>query len=526
MLRQDLERHLAGQAVLAHRGSLRYRIGKFVRRHAIEVAAASIVLVALFTGLSIAVAGNRRASLERDRAEQALAESEGVTNFLMELFRTGDPGDAPPTQLSALDLLERGARRANELADRPAVHARLLDVIGQMSLNLGRLDEAQSWLEQAVSIRRETLGSESLDLAASLIHLSWVYRARSNYNPAIARITEALQIRMRVLPEDHPEIADALYELGWLSGGPPQERLYRQALDILPDTGAIAERRITVLQALSTNLRRQARFEEAVAAGREALELAERVFGAEHHTTGYAMVHLADHVRDLEQNDTAAERLYRRGLTLMTRELGESSTRLLHGLNSLAELLGQRGDAEAESVALRALAIRRSASGPEHPQVADQLQLLASELQRQGRLREAEAVARQALALSERVLGPRHPVITNTRLPLLAEILSRQGHQTAAEQTYRTALELTESRSVFYGQLQRNFGLMLLRHGNFAGAEEQLLQSLSLLERWYSGSTHPNVHETKRALMELYRQWGKPELVERYRVPPGRYIPY
>ena len=32
--------------------------------------------------------------------------------------------------------------------------------------------------------------------------------------------------------------------------------------------------------------------------------------------------------------------------------------------------------------------------------------------------------------------------------------------------------------------------------------------------------------ETKRALMELYRRSGKAELAERYRVPPGRFIPY
>ena len=31
---------------------------------------------------------------------------------------------------------------------------------------------------------------------------------------------------------------------------------------------------------------------------------------------------------------------------------------------------------------------------------------------------------------------------------------------------------------------------------------------------------------TRRGLMALYRQAGRPELVERYRVPPGRFIPY
>ncbi len=85
------------------------------------------------------------------------------------------------------------------------------------------------------------------------------------------------------------------------------------------------------------------------------------------------------------------------------------------------------------------------------------------------------------------------------------------------------------------GQLQRlaSQGLGFLepplphqRRGDPAGAEAQLLQSLSSLEWAYGSQSHPNVHETKRALMTLYRHLRKPELIERYRVPEGRFIPY
>jgi hypothetical protein len=32
--------------------------------------------------------------------------------------------------------------------------------------------------------------------------------------------------------------------------------------------------------------------------------------------------------------------------------------------------------------------------------------------------------------------------------------------------------------------------------------------------------------ETKRSLMALYQASGQPAMVERYRVPPGMYVPY
>ncbi|HEU4927600.1 MAG TPA: serine/threonine-protein kinase [Vicinamibacterales bacterium] len=524
MLRQDIERHLAGLPVMAHRGGRRYRIGKFVRRHRVEAAAATAVGAALVIGLSVAVVQGRRATRERDRAEQALAESNGVTDFLLELFRTGETGEVPATQLTALDLLRRGALQADDLSNQPMVHARLLDVIGQMSFNLGRLDEAQARLEQAVAIRRSAGGAE--DLARSLIHLSWVHRTRNHHDRARPLVMEALDLRRRALPAGHPDIADALYELGWIAYGAEQERLYRQALEILTPIPAAADRRMTMLQGLATNLRRQGRLPEAVAAARDALAVAEGSYGPEHHTTGSAMIHLGDHVNDIEEDAAAAERLYRRGLELLTRHYGEGSIRLLHGMNSLVGLLGSRGDTEAEAIARRALAISQSATGPEHPRVADQMHKLASALTRLRRLAEAETLARESLALTIRAMGPGHQVVASSRLPLLAQIFDLQRRHAEADQTYEAAIAKLATSAVLNGEVRRQYALVLIGRGDVARAEAQLLQSLSSLELAYGGRGHPNVHETGRVLMTLYRRTGRPDLVERYRVPPGRFIPY
>jgi serine/threonine protein kinase/tetratricopeptide (TPR) repeat protein len=526
MLRQDIERYLTGLPVLAHRGGRRYRIAKFLRRHRVQATAGALVLAALVTGLSVAVLQERRASRERDRAERALAEATGVTNFLVELFQAGDAGDAP-AQLSAVDLVQRGALRADELSGQPIVHARLLDALGQMSLHLGRVDEAQGRLERAVAIRRATETTPSLDLASSLIHLAWAHRARGDYDRARTLVTQALDIRRAALPPDHADIAEGLYELGYLAAGAEQERLYRQALAILSAATPASERRVRLLQSLSTNLRRQGRFDEAVAASREAVGVAERWLGPEHQATGQALIHLADQVKDIEQDAATAERLYRRGLDVVTRHVGEHSLRLLHGLNSLGDLLGRRGDAAAETLFRRALAISRSATGPEHPRVADQLHKLAGQLARQGRLADAETLARESLDLSIRLVGPRDQKVTASQMPLLARIFDLQRRYREADEMFQAALDQAQRPSnVVIGEMHRDYGLMLLRRGDRPRAEQQLLQSLDLLNQAYGDKPHPNLQETKRALMELYRQMDKPDLVERYRVPPGRFVAY
>ena len=63
------------------------------------------------------------------------ATSSATAAFLGDLFRGADPTAAPTDTLSALDLLDRGARRLDGgLADQPAVRADLYAVIGPRHL--------------------------------------------------------------------------------------------------------------------------------------------------------------------------------------------------------------------------------------------------------------------------------------------------------------------------------------------------------------------------------------------------------
>ncbi|MEE4296271.1 MAG: serine/threonine-protein kinase, partial [Wenzhouxiangella sp.] len=66
---EDLRRYLANEPVLAQPPSLRYRAGKFMRRHRLPVAAAAVVTIALLASTLIA-------SIALMRTREALAEAE------------------------------------------------------------------------------------------------------------------------------------------------------------------------------------------------------------------------------------------------------------------------------------------------------------------------------------------------------------------------------------------------------------------------------------------------------------------
>jgi tetratricopeptide (TPR) repeat protein len=356
-----------------------------------------------------------------------------------------------------------------------------------------------------------------------------VHRSRVELDRSRELVAETLEIRRRELPADHADVAEALYELGWVSPIEEQEALYREALGILLKTDESPERQVLILEALSTNVRRQGRFREAVELDREAVRSAERHFGAEHPETGYAMIHLADHVRDIEEDLDRAEDLLRRGLELQTRAYGENSTRLVHGLNSLANLNHRRGKhADAEALYRRVLSINSASIGPEHPSVANHFNAIAFELHHQGRFVEAEQLSRDALARLDRAFGPTHDAGISADV-LLGMIMYSMGRIAEGDAFYRDALEVRlggATSGVRAGEIRREYGRGLTANGRYADAEPQLLRALEILETAYDGPAHPNVQDARRALMELYQAWGKPELVERYRVPAGKFYRY
>lgn len=66
----DVENFLAGRPVFAHKGTVRYHIGKFVRRHKLSITAAALVTVTLIGGIAATTYQARRAERRFQQARQ------------------------------------------------------------------------------------------------------------------------------------------------------------------------------------------------------------------------------------------------------------------------------------------------------------------------------------------------------------------------------------------------------------------------------------------------------------------------
>ncbi|MBV9891346.1 MAG: tetratricopeptide repeat protein, partial [Rhizobacter sp.] len=154
----DLGRWQRGWPVEARHAGAGYRVGRFVQRHRAMVAATAAIALALSTGLGVAL-------WQAEHARQEARVSNSVQAFLVQLFDASDPEQARGRDVSAKELLDRGAKRLDtELQDQPAVLAQLHHKIGDIYVQLGSNVQGRPHLEKALVIYR-SLGQEGSERA-------------------------------------------------------------------------------------------------------------------------------------------------------------------------------------------------------------------------------------------------------------------------------------------------------------------------------------------------------------------------
>jgi serine/threonine-protein kinase len=450
--REDVARHLRGDPVIARNPTLRYRAGKYIRRHRTALVATAAALMALTIGLAAALWQADRATFERDRAETArieaeasLQQSEEVQGFLIDLFRASHPSEAMGDSITGLQLLERGAARAEQLADQPVIQARMLDVVGEVYLALDRRDDARPLLGRSLRLRRDHLG-DHLDTAHSIDHLARMDREAGQFERAEQLYLEALAMTERVAGPDHPHAASVMNNLAILYVNQGRydvaDTLYQRALEIFSDDEDSREDASTTTNNLAVLLhdRYPNRAEPLY---RDALRMREQLLGPESPEVALTASNLALLLRDLGRTKEARE-LFDRALAIRMKIYGAQHTATANTENNLALLLRDLGELEeAERLGRSALAKRREILGERHTDVANSLQNVASTLRHQGRLDEAESDLLLALEIFRERLDPDH-VRIGLCLAELARLRVAQDRTVEAADLYRQAVEILE----------------------------------------------------------------------------------
>ena len=510
-LSDDLRRHLTGHPVLARRSSTAYRARRFIRRHRMETVAVVGISMSLLAGAGLSLWQARRAAAERDLAALASRESNAVTAFVMGVFEASDPAQARGDTLTAGQLVERAAARAEMLRGQPAAQARMLEVTGRLYSSLGRYGDAHAVVTRALSIRQAAGERSTPAAAATLGQLADLDLLLDAYAAAESTAREALRIQERSLGPTSRPVAATLNQITRVA-------IYRGDLRVAENYArrALAASQLSLGEndsltadnhiALGSILRREGRFDEAEREFRRALAIIEATAGSDNAMAAHAIMKIAYLLDENRGRYADAEPLYRRALEIRRMQYGDGSPMVAATLLDIAEFLSRRGDRlGAVAPARQAMGIAQRAYGSQHPAVADFAGSFAEVLYRAGKRDEADSVLRRAIAIDQRMRGRDHALIAGLEMGL-ARLCIERGDYSSAEAVVRDAIRIRErasgANSPNAASAQGLLGMVLTREHRYVAADSLLRHAIETIERQV-GREHHDVRELYAWLADL-----------------------
>jgi len=524
----DIARHLDGLPVIARPDSVAYRFGKFVRRHRLGVAAATIVLAAFGSVVAFYTAELRA---ERDVALEERRKVNEVVAFVTGLFEVTDPSESRGEEITARELLEAGAARIEtELADRPTVQATMMRVLADVYYSLGNTLEAERFAARALERQLAVAGAENLETATSRIILGFVHQDRGEYEVAEAQFRQSLATRREILGDDNVEVMESLSALAVLEETrgdyDAAEALHEQVLDTAQRTWPDGEVVVAEAMAKLAGLYRlQDRAAEAEPLLRDAIVMLDEFHGGPHPETAKTKRQLAGLLRNTGRFEEA-EPIYLEVIDVQTRMLGPNHGEVAVTWNSYSQLLDDVGrDEEALAANRKMIEILEAAPDGPQPNLGPAYNNLAFMLRDAGRYDEAIEYFWKALAVQDAIgIEARHP---NRSFPTtgIADTYVSMRRYGDAEPIYRDMLEL---RRDAFGEAHRltseiksALGGLLTETGGYEEAEALLLDAYGRFDD-DRGATDPRTQTAAGRLAALYEATGRPELAARYADAAGR----
>jgi tetratricopeptide (TPR) repeat protein len=201
-----------------------------------------------------------------------------------------------------------------------------------------------------------------------------------------------------------------------------------------------------------------------------------------------------------------AKGMHERALAIYEAEYGPDHPDVATNVNNLGLVLKALGDMEgAKKMFERALAIDEATYGLDHPTVAIRVNNLGGVLQALGNMEGAKKMYERALAIDEAAYGPNHPQVA-IYVNNLGGVLQALGDLEGAKKMFERALAIDEST---YGLDHpdvaidvNNLGFVLEALGDMEGAKKMYERALSIFTE-YLGEDHPNTVTVQNNLDSL-----------------------
>jgi serine/threonine protein kinase/tetratricopeptide (TPR) repeat protein len=442
---EDLRRVRQLEPIAARPPSPLQRLTRWAQREPIVagLVAALLVISGVSAWLAIraedlrseAELANTVAAVEAEHARREADTARRVTDFLVGLFKVVDGSTFRGETITAREVLDQGSSRIDaELADEPAIRARLMNTMGLVYKHLGVFDRAGELFAGALDLRRET-GALATEMAENQRFLAELKHYQADYVGAETGYRASLATLRAADLGDHPDVATVLDLIG---------RARRDQSDL--DGAAILHEQARAM--------RQRRIDDQDG-------LAES-----HQSFGMLAVYRGDHELALRELGAAVD--------LRRQVYGPESSYLPELLHGIATAHQNRGDLEAAKVAIQdTLTLSRKVFGATHHSIGYCESMLGTLAADAGRSAEAIAHYQVARSVFEVCFGPRCREVA-TQIHNLGTVARDTGDYQEAQRLLQEGLairrELFPPISYDIGVSHADIGTVLERSGDRTAA--------------------------------------------------------
>jgi serine/threonine-protein kinase len=533
-LSADIDRHLRGLPVLAHKDSFSYRCQKFIRRNRTAVALAGLMIASLLGGI-IGTSWQMFRAEQAQRAARREAETakDVLAFFVLDMIAAADPA-VDGHDVTVVELLKKSEPTIEQrFVERPEIRGTLRQVLGKTYASLGLTREALEQYQRAFAGRREWLGANHHDTLKSMVGFGTALDDAGRLDDAEAMLSEAVRRCRRILGDEDPLTLEA--QAAWgealqsLSRYDQAEPLLQQTLQaqqrVLPEGD---EQILTTMSSLAVCLRVQGKLAEAETVSRDFLDLARRIKGPAHPATMSAMNGLGLLLGDRRKWNEALA-VHEELLTISERALPPGHFNIAIFRGNAGDCLVQLGrDSEAEPLLLASYEGLLSSLGGDRNLTERRLDRIYRFYYRIGRLEEADRLHREAVYTRLRIAGAGESASVLRSLDEFAEIAEKHGTFTGADRFYRDLIAYGESLPANYAhrsQYLGNLGWALLQKDQYELAEPLLLTSFEERKEML-GMSHGDVKWLIEGIIELYTKMGRANDAARYQQALDRMTQY
>lgn len=433
----DLQNWLDGHPVSATGDSRMYRVTKWLGRHKAATFATSALLLAILVGSGLVYRQSLRV--------QAKAETVAAQNAVLKDLLAAPQSVRFGRQVKVVDLLKDAPDTIKQHMRAPS--AERAELYASLARTLQQLGE----MEQAITLWDAALDdvAEGAEMSAQAQVWAQITRARAleaqgQLQIALDTLRKIRDTPQKALPEDHPIWAlwSISYYVMLLKYDAVEAREFYTTLQQwdAPQTFADPGQRGFFSCGRTQSMIRNGEFQNAVSFGEANLDWARSALGDRHSNT-ICIIQSLVHANARLGMTEKAEQYAREALSITKAWLGEYDPMVFKLQNSIANLVGERGDYDqAIQLHQQSLALLEHTQGVEPEIALSPLQGIAIALLNAGRYAEAAPYQRRFVTEFAALMGADQPQAAMARANL-AELLLYAGEHEEGLQSARKAYQ-------------------------------------------------------------------------------------